>query len=92
MLPLLGGKVGMGVGGGGGEGHARRGGLACLPIAHITRPNFYQHTYIRHTLAFYTSTVQLLNRRNGDEGLGCFPIFKPRFNEMAGELLTRYCT
>jgi hypothetical protein len=67
-------------------------GPLCLPIAHTTSPIFL---YI-HTLATpfppYNSNVQLLNQRNGDEGFNFFLVFELRSNELAGELLTHYCT
>lgn len=70
-----------------------------LPIAHSTRPIFQHiHTFDtpnflpRNTTPPYNQNVQLLNQRNGNEELNFFLVFKLRFNELAGELLTHYCT
>jgi hypothetical protein len=89
--------IGQGAGGEGRRDTDARGAAHFYPL-HTLHPQklSYTHIYIhlytpppQHPILL---NVQLLNRRNGDEGLGCFPIFKPRFNELAGELLTRYCT
>ena len=54
-------------------------------VVNLFRPIEY---LTRHIL----QTVQLSNRRNGDGELGYFPVFMPRLNETAGELLTHCCT
>jgi hypothetical protein len=67
-------------------------GAAIFTYCSFNTCHFSIHTHVYTPFSVYNKTVQLLNRRNGNEESNFFPVFKLGFNELAGELFTHYCT